>query len=847
MILPRRRTDSLQAVSFDWTNKGNTTATDFQKSVRENIDWTSSPLGAIEAWPATFRTMVLMAMADTTPSAVLYGTAIGASIVYNEAFAVLLPSKTHPGLQGHLVQEKLDDICSEFDAAWERQVKSGQVEILPDQRIRSDRLGLVEEKTYTWKLLPFFGEDGAVAGSLVTVNEDKSSARSERSKTVREIGSVMKGAIDRTANQTAVNILRLNQHFSGNTCNCARLWEVEEQLEAYKARYENFANYAPVGIAIVTREYSIEWANKAYHDVMEQTSDTTSFLDCVHPDDVSAVEGQFEHGTLHEGAYSFQCRLKKMASSAAVSPGEEVPQSSPAWILVSAYKGLDVDNNTTMCWIIDITAHKTAEEFLRRRMDEAMEMKKAKERFIDQTSHEVRNPLSAMIHCTEDIITELRKRGDASLSEALEAAQTISHCTQHIKNIVDDVLILSKLDSDLIQVYPKPTLPRQAIETAVKIFKGELRASSVDLTVEEDTSMEHFGVEWLLLDSNRALQVLFNLITNAIKVVKGRDRRRIVVRLMAAHRPEPPICKVRYVLPRQESKAVDFGPDANAQESVYLVLAVEDTGPGLTSDELSSLFERFTQAVPKTESRYGGSGLGLFISRDLTELQGGRLGIASEDGVGSTFLFSVECRKTEPPQDLIDTVKFDHPPTPQRSDTSHSFLRGLSDLQLNGQAVTRTQLDCAEPELEARVTRRVLVVEDNAINQKILANQLRKRSFEVKVASHGEEALSALQMAVERPVPPTINRKPVPGTLFDVVLMDIEMPVMDGITCVKRIRAYETSRGIPTRLPVIAVTANARSEHGTSAIEAGMDSVTTKPYKIEELVEEIEKVCTPPG
>jgi CheY-like chemotaxis protein len=141
----------------------------------------------------------------------------------------------------------------------------------------------------------------------------------------------------------------------------------------------------------------------------------------------------------------------------------------------------------------------------------------------------------------------------------------------------------------------------------------------------------------------------------------------------------------------------------------------------------------------------------------------------------------------------------------------------------------------------------VLIVEDNLINQKVLANQLRKRSFEVKVAQHGKEALDLLQMAIERPVPPVISRKPVARTLFDVVLMDIEMPVMDGISCVKRIRAYETSRGTQTRLPIIAVTANARSEHGTTAIEAGMDSITTKPYKIEELVDQIEKVCTPPG
>jgi signal transduction histidine kinase len=286
-------------------------------------------------------------------------------------------------------------------------------------------------------------------------------------------------------------------------------------------------------------------------------------------------------------------------------------------------------------------------------MDEAMEMKRAKERFIDQISHEVRNPLSAMIHCTDEIISEIRQKDDHTLSEVLEAAQTIAHCTQHIKNIVDDVLTLSKLDSHLVQICPKPSMPRQAIETAIKIFKGELRASGVELTIEEDASIKDFQVDWLMLDVNRMLQILFNLVTNGIKVVKGRDHRRIVVRLRAAHCPDPPFGTIRYVIPRQQSRPVDFGPDFSTADSLFLVIAVEDTGPGFSSDEMTSLFERFAQANPKTESKYGGSGLGLFISRDLTELHHGRIGVASEPGVGSTFVFSVECKKTTPPLDVI--------------------------------------------------------------------------------------------------------------------------------------------------------------------------------------------------
>lgn len=107
------------------------------------------------------------------------------------------------------------------------------------------------------------------------------------------------------------------------------------------------------------------------------------------------------------------------------------------------------------------------------------------------------------------------------------------------------------------------------------------------------------------------------------------------------------------------------------------------------------------------------------------------------------------------------------------------------------------------------------------------------------------EALRQLKISLEKPDPCSVPRKAVAG--FDVVLLDIEMPVMDGISCVQQIRAWETARKSRSRLPVIAVTANARSEHGLAALDAGMDSITTKPYKINSLVLEIEKVCSPAG
>ena len=173
--------------------------------------------------------------------------------------------------------------------------------------------------------------------------------------------------------------------------------------------------------------------------------------------------------------------------------------------------------------------------------------------------------------------------------------------------------------------------------------------------------------------------------------------------------------------------------------------------------------------------------------------------------------------------------------------------------------------DVPQPQTDFKAS--ILVVEDNLINQKVLANQLRKRGYKVQCANDGLEALEILHMETSpvvatpepssKPLTPAssqsslnaIKRKPVPTAPsrarkeFDIVLMDIEMPRLSGTDCTRRIRAFEASQKTPSGIPIIAVTANARSEHGTMALESGMNAVTTKPYKLEDLVLQIDRLC----
>lgn len=233
---------------------------------------------------------------------------------------------------------------------------------------------------------------------------------------------------------------------------------------------------------------------------------------------------------------------------------------------------------------------------------------------------------------------------------------------------------------------------------------------------------------------------------------------------------------------------VTSSPEWGNGEEIYLAFSVQDSGIGLQDKEINKIFERFRQANVKTHVKYGGSGLGLFISKELTEKQGGEIGVSSIPGQCSTFGFYVKTRRVE-----------------HRPKLDVEMRRG-----------SRTQ-GPAPPPL------RVLLVEDNLINQQVLGKQLKKAGCEVAVANHGLEALKVLDEKT-----------------FDVVLMDSEMPILDGLAATRMIRQKETAgegllgeamsasgpRG-GARLPIIAVTANVRKEQIDTALDAGAVSLDT--------------------
>lgn len=182
--------------------------------------------------------------------------------------------------------------------------------------------------------------------------------------------------------------------------------------------------------------------------------------------------------------------------------------------------------------ITNISQQKWAEGFQKRKTEEAVELKRQQENFIDITSHEMRNPLSAILQCADEIsttMTDLKQGQFKGVSQELmagifDSAQTISLCAQHQKRIIDDVLTLSKLDSALLVVRPVDVQPLTVVQRALKMFEGELQTADIQMRFVVDASFNRLDVDWVRFDPSRVLQVLINLTTNAIKFHHYRDQ-----------------------------------------------------------------------------------------------------------------------------------------------------------------------------------------------------------------------------------------------------------------------------------------------------------------------------------
>ncbi|ORY04188.1 hypothetical protein K493DRAFT_253700 [Basidiobolus meristosporus CBS 931.73] len=456
-----------------------------------------------------------------------------------------------------------------------------------------------------------------------------------------------------------------------------------------------------------------------------------------------------------------------------------------------------------------LRALQLAEQQQRRRAEDAEEIKRQQELFIDMTCHEFRNPLNGIYHNADFLYESLEKLQNdvrnesilkvmnwlnSEIEEDLEAVATITLCAQHQKKIADDVLNMSKISMNLLVLAKTEFQPHAVVTNVLRMFETEVKLKNIALEfkVGEEFSRRH--ISWVKGDPTRLSQVLINFLTNAIRFTeKDSDQDQDNISISSSTWST----STDRHLPECISNPGNMD-DIDPADAVYVEISIRDSGVGMTTEEQASLFRRFTQASPKTYAEFGGSGLGLFISKRLVELHGGSIKVHSVKGSGTTFSFFIKCERSEEkgaPQTEQHEVKVKNTQSPTKSEDS-----------------TTSPIS----------SKRILVVEDNIINQRVLKRQLELARYSVHVAKHGLEALEILKAVV-----------------VDLILMDLEMPVMGGLECTKHIRQDGSNANL-CYVPIIGVSGNTRTEYKHLAMEAGMSAYITKPYNKGELIQLID-------
>jgi signal transduction histidine kinase/CheY-like chemotaxis protein len=421
-----------------------------------------------------------------------------------------------------------------------------------------------------------------------------------------------------------------------------------------------------------------------------------------------------------------------------------------------------------------LTESLSREQAIRNQLEKIMETLKeahraadaaneSKSLFLANMSHEIRTPMTSILGFVEEIQQTCPHRCDYGSGEMKEHLQVISRNGEHLLKLINEILDLSKIESGKLEVEWLTCSPIKLVSEMQSLMQARAQAKGLAMRVEFAGPIP----ETIESDPTRLRQVLLNLLGNAIKFTE------------------------------QGEVTLSVGLDHAEDGRDVLCFEVRDTGPGMTAEQMQKLFQPFVQADASTTRRFGGTGLGLIISKQFVELLGGQITVDSQLGNGTCF------RCTVATGDLADVPLIQSPST-----------------AMDSQPRSDARKTCQLPDLAGW---RILLVEDGKDNQRLIRHILNRAGVETDVAENGKAGLE--QALAQRDQ----------GSAYDVILMDIQMPVMDGHEATRRLRRAGYSGAI------IALTAEAMVHEQQRCLDAGCDGYIAKPIQRSEFFNTIQQ------
>ncbi len=396
--------------------------------------------------------------------------------------------------------------------------------------------------------------------------------------------------------------------------------------------------------------------------------------------------------------------------------------------------------------VFDISHSKKIESELQKAKETAEEATSVKSFFISNLSHEIRTPLNNIIGLAELIIDE-----NNLSSELLDNMRSIKFSSDHLLEVINEVLDFSKIEAGKIEFEETDFDVISLVKESSKSFDFKAREKAIDLNVNIDPA----APKVLKGDPARLRQILLNLLSNAVKFTS------------------------------EGHVSIDVKVINMQDDKVNIRFSVSDTGKGIPEDQLSGIFESYTQATKDTARKFGGTGLGLAICKKLTELLNGEIGVKSIEDMGSTFWVDLP-------------FKISEKPNIQELGKPGGRLKNLKGVK-------------------------ILLVEDDTMNQYVITKLLKKWLAELEVADNGLQAIEMLKK-----------------DNFNLVLMDLHMPELDGYETAQKIRDKNT--GVANHnVPIIALTADVTPETRQKVLDAGMNDYITKPSDQETMFDKINR------